>query len=741
MSRIAFEFPVALLIGAVFTVAVVVQIVRGYRRQSLPTCRIASLATLRLVALALITALVARPVSVEPEQAANARDSVVLLIDRSESMSLEDGGERRFTAAVRFVRDKLLPAIHTAGLRARAWLFAEDAILSDGNSIAHAEPIGRATNLARALMRCLAEVDPPPLAIVALTDGAANDQQDNSRAMAAVLANRVPVISLGFGSESGVRLLSIQHVTAPPTAAPKQTFAVSSRLESTGPGDMPGFELVLLRDGKYVDRKRVAPGKGNRTWLESFSVHEDNDGTHHYAVQLLPPTDPGLRCVTTQASATVRITDEKEIRVLFAQGALTWDYKFIRLALSSDPSIKLTGLSRTADNRFFYQDVERVGELSGGFPTTTEAMAPFHVVVLSSMRAGDLTAAQQDVLARYCGELGGGVLMIGGAATFDASWQKSRLEELLPVRFSPAPHVGGTQPFHLQLTDAAIEHRVFQVTDPGQNRQAWSKLPAFTSFAVVDDTKPGAQVWAVHPGSRGAAGPRPVMALQRYGAGHSGVLCVENLWRWRLAKESDPRHFDRFWQQLFRHLGAASREPITIRFADQELLPDAPVRVIIERQISAKAADAKVETCRVQFRRESESPLGEQTIELAPGKPVEISFRAGPPGNYTVSLTDARQASVASRTIDIKDVNIELQRATREMETLRQWAGLSGGVALRIEDCTDADDLIAQIQKRLQANQSSHPQPLPLGLNGWVFCALIGCLCGDWLVRKKWGMT
>jgi len=42
-----------------------------------------------------------------------------------------------------------------------------------------------------------------------------------------------------------------------------------------------------------------------------------------------------------------------------------------------------------------------------------------------------IDAAQQEVLARFCGELGGGVLLLGGAATFDGSWQNSRLEQLL----------------------------------------------------------------------------------------------------------------------------------------------------------------------------------------------------------------------------------------------------------------------------------------------------------------------
>ena len=51
------------------------------------------------------------------------------------------------------------------------------------------------------------------------------------------------------------------------------------------------------------------------------------------------------------ANTSVRVSDEKELRVLYIQGALTWDYKFISLALRNDRTIKMTGLARTRNLR------------------------------------------------------------------------------------------------------------------------------------------------------------------------------------------------------------------------------------------------------------------------------------------------------------------------------------------------------------------------------------------------------
>jgi hypothetical protein len=48
-------------------------------------------------------------------------------------------------------------------------------------------------------------------------------------------------------------------------------------------------------------------------------------GIHTYAAQFVPPAVAGLKCVNTMAAAAVRIINEKELRILYVQGALTWD--------------------------------------------------------------------------------------------------------------------------------------------------------------------------------------------------------------------------------------------------------------------------------------------------------------------------------------------------------------------------------------------------------------------------------
>jgi uncharacterized membrane protein len=741
IAALLFEFPRGWFLGLPLAALLGLMLWRQ-RRMGLSAGRILALGGLRLLVLSLLVFLAARPVWLQREPPAAAARPVMLLVDRSESMSLEDREVSRYQMAVEFVRERLLPALKSARLPVQAMLFDESAEPADGAKLESAEPKGRRTNLGGAIAQALNNSALPPLALIALTDGVANESADNNRALTALLDSRTPFIGVGFGSDQGVRTLSLREIDAPSTVASKTTFNLAAQLEMMNTEEMPAFDLLLFRDGQLAQKKSVIPGKGSRDWIESFQLSEERPGAHAYSVQLLPPNVPNVKCVNTLANTSVRISDEKELRVLYIQGALTWDYKFIGLALRNDQTIKLTGLTRTSKQSVFRQNVESAGELLNGFPASLEELAPFRVVVLSNVRPADLTPAQQDLLARFCGELGGGVLMIGGRGTFDSSWQNSRLEQLLPVVFSPLNGVQGLdQPFRMQLTEEALEHPVFQIADHRPARELWSQLPAFTDYGRVDEAKAGAHVWATHSTDEGPHGRRILMASQRYGAGLSAVLTIQNFWRWRLAKDSEPAQFDRFWRQLFRYLSEVGRQEVSIHLADQELHPEMDVQVVLERQPNPKSVTDTNHSFLVSVEDSHKQVLHEENLELEALRPVDLRFHAGPAGVYTVNVFDATRAPVASRPIEIRDVNLELQNTARNMETLRQWAAVSDGLAMKVEDCSDAGGLVAQIKAKIEEVRQGKQIMRPVGVNAWSLALVLGGLAAEWILRKRWGLV
>ncbi|UCE49064.1 MAG: hypothetical protein JSW47_02765 [Phycisphaerales bacterium] len=761
MDRIVFDFPPAFYVGLPLAVAVLMLSVWTQLRRGIARRWVAFSTASRGAALLILILLAARPVWVETPIEDKPRDTVVLLADRSSSMSLEDGETTRFEHLLTFARDELVPALTHADLRVRGYLFAEDAEAVDGAQMAAATPDGSQTNLSGAIVEALTGAVERLLAVIALTDGAVNVRRDDARAVTALLESGVPLIGIGFGSETDVRTLSLRRAIAPPCVPPNQEFHLSAQLEMSSVAEMPPFDLLLLRDGTFVESKTVSAGAGQRLWLEHFAVREKIQGVHTYTIQLQPPDVEGLRCMGTLAAERVRIFRGRDLRILYAQAAPGWNYKFIRMALRSDPTIKLTGLTRTSTESIFRQDVADSDELADWFPSTVEDIASFGVVVLSNLRPSDLTSTQQELLKRFCSELGGGVLMIGGDETFGSSWRNSQLEQLLPVLFTSGPprrqSTGPYRPgtamysrspspnrrppsFGLQLTDAALGHPVFQIDDSGKQRAAWARLPRFTQCARVEQAKLGTQIWAVNSDEAGPDGrPRILMAQQRYGAGISAVICVRDLWQWRLAKDRDPQSFDRFWQQFFHYLNEAAGEEVVVRFADQDLSPAANIGAIIERRLDPQA-QGEARSYRVQIEDDQKKLIKDEKIELVPGQSVEVTFKTDTAGICTVKVLSANRTALASRSVEIRQVNMEFQHAGRNMERLRQWANLTGGVAVKAEHCDNAGELIAQVKAQAEQPSRASDSRIPAGVNHWVLITLLACLCGEWALRKRGGL-
>src|SRR6185295_7034943 len=96
---------------------------------------------------------------------------------------------------------------------------------------------------------------------------------------------------------------------------------------------------------------------------------------------------------------------------------------------------------------------------------------------------------------------------------------------------------------------------------------------------------------------------------------------------------------------------------------------------------------------------------------------------------------------VANRPIEIRDLNVEFQNTARNMETLRQWASVSDGLAMKVEDCRDAADLVNQIKSKIEQVRRGKQLRRPVAMNGWMMALIAGCLGAEWLFRKKWQLV
>jgi len=174
---------------------------------------------------------------------------------------------------------------------------------------------------------------------------------------------------------------------------------------------------------------------------------------------------------------------------------------------------------------------------------------------------------------------------------------------------------------------------------------------------------------------------------------------------------------------------------------DQRLQPGSQIRLVVQRRPDPRSPQPARESYRVLVKDEKDQTVADQAAELPPGGTAEVAFSVQRAGLLTASVADQSRMTVSSRSLEISDAGIELAYTARNMETLRQWASVSNGIAVRCEDCSDARKLVEEIAGRIEQSRRSAPRRTPAGVNGWMLALLVVSLCGEWSLRKKWELT
>jgi Ca-activated chloride channel family protein len=270
--------------------------------------------------------------------------------------------------------------------------------------------IGRdGTDLAVAIRRALAEVPADSAArIVLLTDGVAT-RGDTMAAAAAAVAAELPidVVPLEQRTVPDIRVVALRA----PTRA-DEGEAMDLRLVTSSPAAAE-IEIRIRRDGDLIAKANAKIAAGE----DVLRVREKapGPGLHRYDVEvsaLDPRLDEAVEDNT--ASTFVRVRGPSAALVLegdAGKGA------FIEAALR-DAAFRVDAGTTTA------------------VPADLSGLAGYDVVVLSDVRALDLSPGQIDALASYVRDLGGGLVLMGGDRSMGpGGFARTPIEEISPVSF------------------------------------------------------------------------------------------------------------------------------------------------------------------------------------------------------------------------------------------------------------------------------------------------------------------
>jgi len=620
----------------------------------------------------------------------------------------------------------------------------------------------------------------PVAGILLLTDGNATD----SIGEAFNATGMPPIYPVAIGSEKDLADLSVTHVAVSQTnfeAAPVTITATVERRAITS----RKIGLRLLDEAETeIERREVDNPTSDQPIVERFLLRPEKSGVSFYTVQAFLPGEEKLK-VTDGSPREATLANNRRIvtvdrgggpfRVLYVSGRPNWEFKFLRRALADDDEVQLLGLVRIAKREPKFQFLSREGErtnplfrgfgnqsdeqaeqydepvllrlgikdkdeLRDGFPKSVEDLFKYHAVILDDIEAGFFKQEQMSLLQQFVSRRGGGLLMLGGKDSFvEGGYQRAAIGEMLPVYLDRTEAPAADEGYRLLLTREGWLQSWTRVRSNEQDEQTrLDAMPEFKSLNTIRAVKPGAAVLAQVRSTEGKL--LPALVAQQFGRGRTAAMLIGDLWRWNL-RRPDPAESDleKSWRQTVRWLvsDVPGQVEVETRRTDVGALP--MVQVLVRaRDSKFEALDNAQVVLEVQTPDKQSIKLVAESSDKSPGQ-YSTLFAPRLPGVYRakVTVTAPDGSEVGQREIGwtSEPQTEEFQTLSVNRPFLERLAQQTSGEVL---DLAGLDRFVTSLPNRKIPIVETWTYPL------WhqtsVFLFAIGCLIGEWGLRRWKGM-
>ncbi len=705
---------------------------------------------LKLAAVVLVILAMLRPTIVHTSTKKQSA-TLVLLCDQSRSMSVSDAVNNQTRwESLRGVLEEATPTLQALAedLEVRIYTFDIEPHLVAWDSGAielPALPEGRQTAIGSVVQDVLRLEEGKRLAgVILLSDGAQRAYAPRdvpAQLVARQLYDRgYPLHTVTFGQARGlgqVRDVALRELLVNQTVFVKNQLAVvgTAKLDGFAEQEVPVELLFETGTGqmKQVGRTVLRPRESGEQLRVELSYAPQLPGEYKLTLKSTP--QPGELITTNNELSTFVTVLSGGLNVLYLEGALRPEQKFMRQSLDASPDIRVDYIRIDAQ-----EPTTRPGDLADRFMP-----GRYDVYLIGDLDASALKKEEMEIL-RDTVRGGAGLMMIGGIHSFGAGqYARTPLADVLPVRMDPLERQPFNEPIRADLhlpsppkmvpTRMGERHFVMLLDEPSKNKSVWQALPALDGANRFTNLQPRTIVLA--ESERGD----PLLVAGDYGAGRTMAFAGDSTWRWRM-QGFDVAH-RRFWRQTILWLAHRENKQegnVWVKLPRRRFAPGQRVEITVGAQ-SAHGQPIADATFRVQVvapdKKEFNVPV------YAGSEAKEGSFADGRrPGDYTVSVTamsaDGESLGSARARFLVWDKDLELDNPAADVGAMTNLAATAAGESISPQELTS---LLERIRN----------QPLNLDVevltkvtlwDGWpLFFLLTGCLIVEWFLRKRWGLV
>ncbi|MFK7820210.1 MAG: glutamine amidotransferase [Planctomycetaceae bacterium] len=773
------------IIGAMAIALVIYSYVRAKAGFGLP-------AILKTIGLLLLAACLLEPLW-SSTRARPGANQFVILVDKSRSLSMRDDG------ATQSRGDQIVAALKEDSISPDAWhvrlqqdfdvrRYVVDSRLTRVTDYDTLEFDGSASALNTAMQSIAERYKDRSLAgVLVVSDGNLTDLADGRLAT----KDLPPIYPVVVGDPSGLRDLRVDSVAVRETPFEDAPITITAAARSVTPNHGPvKADLLDEKDEVVASKSQSAGGDDEDTFGFRFELRPTKPGVAFYKLQATGDDASDQKEATFDNNEQLICInrDHRKRRILYVSGRPNWEYKFLRRAIEGDDQLFLVGMIRIAKreakfdfrggagektNSLFRgfkdeddetteeydQPVVRVFRTEGpsglnqqdepnlvdGFPKSAEDLFSFDAVILDDIEAKFFTADQQDLLDQYVSQRGGGLLMLGGQESFrNGGYDRTPVGRMLPVYLDRPLDIPDDADFSMDLTrEGRLQPWMRLRENWDEEKRRLSELPKFRTVNRVATIKPGAMVLA---SVRAADQQIPAVVTQSFGKGKTAAITIGDLWRWRLREDkpvgrqetTDESDQAKLWRQVLRWLvvDVPQRVNCTID-PTPEIAPTAmtlSVRVLDKQYEPIENAVVKIEIT---------TPSGKK-IPLEAEAGAEAGLYEAP---YIATDSGAFRAAIVSVGPDGEDLGIvqagwvsdlarqEFKSVAPNMDLMQELATQTGGEVVSLDGL---DEFVRELPtKKVPVTEK---WTWPLWHQSWVFLLAIGCLVGEWGMRRLKGL-
>jgi uncharacterized membrane protein len=594
-----------------------------------------------------------------------------------------------------------------------------------------------ASDLAQALGYARDALRGEPLAgLVVISDGATGTGEALDARLLELRSAGIPVYPVGVGETAYPLDIEIARVHLPSEVLQGSQVMAEVSLRQRG-YDNEAIELIVEDESRILHKQTIQLRAGLQTLrvpLETIDA-----GARRLEFRVEPRA--GERIAANNRRVATLEVDDRHRRILYFEGEPRFEMKFLRRAVADDEQLRVTGLIRTADAKYYRVGIEHRGELRDGFPSTRDELFAYDAVILGSVDISLLEREQQRLLVDFVGERGGSLLMLGGRHAFtEGGYRDSLLHDLSPVVMPDHAAPGFKRSLRIEPTAAAWVHPALKLADANDaSIERWQTLPPLDMVNPVRRLKPGATLLL-----RGASGadeePYVALAWQRYGRGKAVAFPVQNSWLWQMHQDIDleDQTHERLWRQLLRWLVEGVPQRLRLELTTNKIHAGGSLGLRAEALNPDYTPLANVAP-----RAVVTAPNGiEQVLPFAPHPTLpgifEASLALTESGEYRarLELDDAEGTLRGAETrFGARADGDEYFRSELNQALLQRIADATGGRYFAAGDTGALAGLLADNLRSARALERRELWDLPI-----LFLLLATLLCAEWAYRRWRGL-